>query len=496
MRVILFLLVSTIWHQQITCTLAKDIAADDYLTMADESLSQGLNEKAIGLYENGISVLGDNESVLTVMSLETNLASALSAVGRNEESVKSYRKAILAYKAHIDDIDDPETISYAKDIASTASFYMGMVYQDMSEAQKAVDAYGYTYVLDPKHWASMANLASVLHDQLKLHDDALDAYNKAYEILTQTEYEPTDPPTEPKLVLSQLQYRIGLCLSYNLDRQCALSDDPDMKPVSCKEMATHAFSLAIQFDDRNESAKHMLATITADATMKRASNEYIKNLFDDYAQNFEHSLVEELGYTGYEKLRRGFDRALGDKVEPFSVVVDAGCGTGLVGEQFRNVSSHLIGVDLSQAILDEAEKMRPGLYDERIAADVMEVFRQRKPISLIVAADSYIYFGDLQPLFEAMVEGLADDGIAAFTLENVDSESEETLTETKPDWRWQLTASGRFAHRKQYVESVAANVGLEVIHNEIMDGFRHEHGKDVRGNMFIMKKVSKTEQEL
>lgn len=70
------------------------------------------------------------------------------------------------------------------------------------------------------------------------------------------------------------------------------------------------------------------------------------------------------------------------------------------------------------------------------------------------------------------------------------------LTETKPDWRWQLTASGRFAHRKQYVESVAANVGLEVIHNEIMDGFRHEHGKDVRGNMFIMKKVSKTEQEL
>lgn len=141
--------------------------------------------------------------------------------------------------------------------------------------------------------------------------------------------------------------------------------------------------------------------------------------------SFEHSLVEELGYNGYERLRRGFDRALGDKVEPFSVVVDAGCGTGLVGEQFRNVSSYLIGVDLSQAILDEAEKMRPGLYDERIADDVMEVFRRRKPITLIVAADSYIYFGDLQPLFEAMVEGLADDGIAAFTLENVDSESEK-----------------------------------------------------------------------
>jgi predicted TPR repeat methyltransferase len=86
----------------------------------------------------------------------------------------------------------------------------------------------------------------------------------------------------------------------------------------------------------------------------------------------------------------------------------------------------LIGVDLSQAILDEAEKLRPGLYDERIADDIMEVFRQKKPISLIVAADSYIYFGDLDPLFEAMEYGLDDDAYLAFTLENVQAEDEAT----------------------------------------------------------------------
>jgi predicted TPR repeat methyltransferase len=49
-------------------------------------------------------------------------------------------------------------------------------------------------------------------------------------------------------------------------------------------MATHAFSLAVQYDPENESAKHMLASITADATMTRASNDYVKNLFDEYAQ--------------------------------------------------------------------------------------------------------------------------------------------------------------------------------------------------------------------
>lgn len=45
--------------------------------------------------------------------------------------------------------------------------------------------------------------------------------------------------------------------------------------------------------------------------------------------------MEELGYNGFERLRRGFDRAFGgrENVPTFSLVIDAGCGTGLVGEQ-------------------------------------------------------------------------------------------------------------------------------------------------------------------
>jgi predicted TPR repeat methyltransferase len=87
--------------------------------------------------------------------------------------------------------------------------------------------------------------------------------------------------------------------------------------------------------------------------------------------------------------------------------------------QFRNISNHLIGVDLSEAILKEAEKVRPKMYDERIAGDLVEVFRAKQPVSLIIAADSYIYFGDLVPLFESMEESLVPGGFAAFTLENV-----------------------------------------------------------------------------
>ena len=256
---------------------------DDYLSLGDEALSSNDNEKAIEFYNKGISLLNEDESLLTVLSLHTNLATALSSTGKNEKAAEQYQQAISVYSTEIDEIVDKETKKFATDIASQATFFLGMVYQDLKNPQKAAEAYGYAVVLDPNHWGALANLGSVFHDELRLHDEALQAYNKAYMLLTQPDIDPTDPPAEPRFILSQLQYRIGLCLSHDLNRKCALEDDPDTS-VSCKEMAAHAFSLAVQYDPENESAKHMLATTTADATMKRASNTYVKNLFDDYAK--------------------------------------------------------------------------------------------------------------------------------------------------------------------------------------------------------------------
>ncbi len=93
--------------------------------------------------------------------------------------------------------------------------------------------------------------------------------------------------------------------------------------------------------------------------------------------------------------------------------------------KFRNVSQYLVGADLSPSIIAEAEKSRPNLYDDTKVGDVTEVFREMKPINLIIAADSYIYFGDLNPLFQSMNEGLIEGGYVAFTLENPPEEYEE-----------------------------------------------------------------------
>jgi len=262
---------------------ARDLTPEALLSLGDQSLSQGDYNKAIEYYKQGVSQVTEDDSLVTALSLQTNLGTAQSSLGSEVEAAESYRGAVLRYSEGIEEIVDKDFKKEATDIAAQASFFLGMAYQDLEQPQKAADAYAYANSLDAYHWASLANLGAVLHDDLRQHDDALLAYNKAFEILTQTEVEPTDAPGEPRYILSQLQYRIGLALTHDPNRKCAMLDDPT-KEVSCTEMAANAFSLATQYDPNNESAKHMLATVTADATMKRASNVYVKSLFDDYAQ--------------------------------------------------------------------------------------------------------------------------------------------------------------------------------------------------------------------
>lgn len=71
-----------------------------------------------------------------------------------------------------------------------------------------------------------------------------------------------------------------------------------------------------------------------------------------------------------------------------------------------------------------------------------------------------------------------------------------SLQESKPAWRWQLTASGRFAHRKDYVKATGEAHNLHILHYEALDGFRFERGVAVRGHAFVMQKIAENDKEL
>ena len=322
---------------------SKMKSISEKLAMGDEALMMNDAQKAIKFYEEGIKMVQllqfenkDDQSIsvnslpiVEALSMYTNLGTAYSLIAMKynqnsqpsvyqEKTIQAYRDALTFHQQYVsnssngsDDIKNKEFNL----LAAQAAFFLGMEYQDIYEWDEAVNAYALAYTLDSNHWASMANLGSLFFDYNPAYDphytknnnekktngnlsslspskrmeESLTALNKAYQILTQTTEEPTDYPEQPDYMLSQLQYRIGMILVHDSSRKCFTENEIDSKTtttkeVDCTEMAIHAFSLAVQYDSTNEPAKHMLAANTADATVNRASNQYVTELFEQYAK--------------------------------------------------------------------------------------------------------------------------------------------------------------------------------------------------------------------
>ncbi len=398
----------------------------------------------------------------------TNLGTAQSEVGMDHVAALSYKRALSI---------DPTADTY---------FYLGQVLQDSSRLREAADAYAAAAELDPLHWEALANLGGVLLDLRDVSSSTV-ALSSAIALLEDRSTEPTNAPFDPFPMLSRLHYLLGTALTSSpdsSDRTCISAS----RELPCDQLAQSSFSQSLKYDPSNTLSKHMLASLTADATMTRASNDYVTALFDDYAPTFEASLTVDLRYTGYALLRAFFDEAVPPRA--YRTTLDAGCGTGLAGEQFRNITRTLIGVDLSAAIIEQATIARPGLYDRTFSGDVVEVLMSMPSgVDLVIAADSFIYFGDLTALISAVSTALSPGGMIAFTLESVPAEDFAALTESNSSWRWTLTPSGRFAHRKSYVASTLQDNGMRVEAYREMVGFRYENGKPVAGHIFIARKV-------
>lgn len=504
----------------------------------------GKLEEAIESYKQGVDTLPaqchksfDKKQAQIILSLHTQLGQALSYAGDLQRAIDSFRSACICQR----EWSDGGKNDALNQMASKAYFALGMAYQESASSdtdegkqreqlELSVRAYGHATKLDPLYWSSYANLGVILADvgqdgngnkakSMQMYEEGILAYQKAIDILTGADGSnliPTDPPENVKEVVAELQYRIGLCLVPFLfspdssnetdngdysERECTLTIDSKPITRSCLELAAYQFNKAAQYDALHVGAQNALVLVTADASFGMSTDvKKVEALFEDYASDFESSLVDELGYNAFHRMRRGFDRALAQENEAKDkkfLTIDVGCGTGLAGVEFRNISQTLIGVDLSPSIIEHAKKKRPGLYDSFQTGDIKPILRDyaNQPISLFVAADTLIYFNDLTDLFASMKAGIEEGGYAVFSLENVSEESEARLNAIVPQWRWQLTPSGRVAHRKEYVEDIATASGFQTILYDKLDNFRVEKGEGVRGHLFVLRKDSSLQND-
>ena len=180
---------------------------------------------------------------------------------------------------------------------------------------------------------------------------------------------------------------------------------------------------------------------------------YVRALFDGYAPGFDKALTEGLGYRAPELLFGAVQAAHAGARMKFGSVLDLGCGTGLAALPFRPFSDWMVGVDLSAAMLAQARGK--GLYDRIIEAEVQRYLTDEAKIGaryhLVLAADVFMYFDNLEPVLKSAAQVLAQVGQLAFSVETHDGDGillRETL---------------RYAHGETHVQRAVAAAGLKPV---------------------------------
>src|SRR5690606_25476197 len=159
----------------------------------------------------------------------------------------------------------------------------------------------------------------------------------------------------------------------------------------------------------------------------------------------------------------------------FALTLDLGCGTGLSGALLRASTERLVGIDISEKMLQHAD--RKAVYDTLLCADAVTALDQHqgRP-DLVVASDVLIYIGDLDPIFERVARNLEPGGLCAFTTEVA-----------APGLRWFLRSSGRYAHGEPYVADVLARHGLRLLAKRPFV-LRYEAGEPLDGAVYLAAK--------
>jgi predicted TPR repeat methyltransferase len=225
-------------------------------------------------------------------------------------------------------------------------------------------------------------------------------------------------------------------------------------------------------EPNNPIAKHLLAACSGLDVPTRAPRAYLEAEFDLLADTFEAKLVANLQYRVPETMGRLLDmHLLKELPKPAGEldVLDAGCGTGLCGTYLTKYAKRLAGVDLSKKSLTVAAQKK--IYSQLIEADLIEYLSAATArFDLIVAADTLIYFGELEQLLTLFAQALRQRGLLLVSIE-----ASENSTAA-----FRITPSGRYSHSRTYLHHVLAAAGLAECCIEPLD-IRTEWGRPVTG---------------
>jgi predicted TPR repeat methyltransferase len=353
-----------------------------------------------------------------------HLGLALQRLGRPGEAAASYQQAIACRPDFIE-----------------ARFNLGNLLLELSRLDHAALAYRELLALTPDHAGAHVNLGNALR-RMGRFDEAAAAYRQALRC---------DPSLHP------VYFSLATALARAGDREQAIECYRDY--------------LARDPDDLY-GARFGLAFLGAGALPEGTPRQHLDHVYAGRAAGWGESGRSDTGYQGARLVEAGVARALGTTDD--LAILDAGCGTGLVGRLLRPRARSLVGVDLSAAMLQKAAAS--GIYDRLEQADLV-AFLAGNPrcCDLIVSAATLIHFNDLTPVFTAAAAALRDDGRFVFTVFPHEGDGVG------------VTPFQCFAHNPLYVAARAAEAGF-IVEGQEMAVHEYHHDRPVMGLLVTLRR--------
>jgi len=377
--------------------------------------------------------------------------------GRSDEGVRLIEAALKITPGHPD-----------------AHNNLGNIHKECRRLADAERCYRKALACGPQHYNAQNNLAVVLEAQERL-EEAFEAYAK---LLQQAPKFAQGYYLMGMFLRSHAQSREHVEQSVECFRTAYELDARNVRALESLGMSLYAlqrFDEAAQVyrdwlarDPDHPVPRHMLAACGGAQAPLRAADDYVREVFDAFADSFDEQLLKNLSYRAPQVLAEALNAILLGAVGDLHIL-DAGCGTGLCAPLLRPYARHLVGVDLSGGMVDKA-RLRGG-YDELEVAE-LTAYLQAHPdaYDVVVSADTLVYFGELREVLAAAHAALRPGGWLAFTVEVAQGE----------DDRVELSPSGRYQHTRRYVERVVAATGFSRL-SIGTDTLRKEGGQPVMG---------------
>ena len=412
---------------------------------------QGLGqfEAAVKSYEKALQIKPNFVYALN------NLGIMLKNLGKFDESIKKYEKAIKIKPSFVEAHNNlgvllmdlkqmdasvkcfEQAITIEPDNAEVHN-NLGNVLKGLEQLDPSINSYKRAIAIKPDYAEAHNNLGIILMDLGKI-EEALKSYERAIEI--QPDY-------------AEAYYHLGIAY----------------QRAANESMSIKSFKRALDIQPNYGEAQHMLNSLSGYRS-KEPPRQYVEKLFDDYAENFDKSLVEELGYR-LPFFLKDFIQELNLTNAKFEKVIDLGCGTGLLGDELRNFSENITGVDLSQNMISKARER--GIYDNLIVGDIVDTLRStREKYDLFIALDLLIYIGDIVNITNAIKDCCQKNSFFILSIES------------QKDGDYSLLKTGRYSHSLEYVLSITSDNFRLINAKEV--NLRKENGKWVPGQIIVLK---------